>query len=510
MNSKKLSINFIASIIQFLTALIISFFFTPYIVSSVGEAGYGFYSIACTCISYFTVLTTAMNSMVSRFITIAYHNGQTEKVKSYYSTVFYSNLAISFLFSIIVIACVSNINRMLNVPAELLSDVKGMFYFVLFAGLFASVTSVFSSTVFCHDRLDIKSIAMIFISVIRVGLLYYLLAFTDVKLIGLGVAYSVSIVLETLVYIVTTVKMMPIVKLSPREFSFDSAKALVGSGIWNSVNQVNTILLGGLNLILANILVSPAIAGVLSVSTTIPHQLTSLYLTVANIFLPALTIAYSKGKKDELKGIFKTSFDVLGVFMGVVMAGFIVVGKEFFALWMPQSNSTQLYILALLGMVSFFALGNTQTIGQAALLANKMRLPVLIVLLRNIFGLAMVFVFSKLFPSLSVYFIAGVSQAFVILFELFFNVPFSAKCVDIEKRFFYKQKLKFVVNVGALILIFAFVKKIIMSSVTWKYMILCVAICAATGLIFNVFYYFNKATRKSLFVKMKSKLTGNK
>ena len=115
MNKKRLSINFVSGIIQFATSLIISFFFTPYIVSSVGEEGYGFYSIACTCISYFTVLATAMNSMASRFITIAYHNGEKEKVKSYYSTVFYSNLAISFLFSIIALLAVANIDSLLYI-----------------------------------------------------------------------------------------------------------------------------------------------------------------------------------------------------------------------------------------------------------------------------------------------------------------------------------------------------------------------------------------------------------
>lgn len=504
MNSKRLSINFVSNIIQFLTSLVISFFFTPYIVSSVGEEGYGFYSIACTCISYFTVLATAMNSMASRFITVEYHNGSKDKVKSYYATTFYSNLFIAFLFSIIIVLCVSRIDMILNVPQEMIHDVKGMFYFVLFAGLLSSVTAVFSSTIFCLDRLDIRSVAMIFISIIRVGLLYIFLTFTSVKLIYLGISYSVSIVLESIVYVVTTIKMMPSVRLSPKDYKISSAKTLVGSGIWNSVNQVNTILSSGLDLLMANLLISPSMAGILSVSKTIPNQLMTLLLMLVNIFLPTLTIAYAKKDKAELKSIFQTSFDVLGVFMGIVMAGFVVAGKEFFNLWMPDSNPDLIHVLSLLGMTSFWFIGTTQTMGQATLLANKMRFPVLIVFVRNLVGIVLVWVFSNIFPNYAVYIIATISPILSVLFELFFNVPYASKCIDFPKGFFYKNKIKYIMDVVILILVFSVIKFFILQKVSWWRWCVCVGICSVIGFLFNVFFFLDKERRRQIIMKLKN------
>lgn len=504
MNSKRLSINFISSIIQFLTALVISFFFTPDIVSSVGEDGYGFYSIACTCISYFTVLATAMNSMASRFITVEYHNGSIEKVKSYYATTFYSNLFVAFLFGIIIVFCVRQIDEILNVPSEIVSDVKGMFYFVLFAGLLSSVTAVFSSTVFCMNRLDIKSIAMIFISIIRVGLLYFFLTFTDVKLIYLGISYSVSVALEALVYVLTTVKMMPSIKLAPKDYKISSAKILVGSGIWNSVNQVNTILSSGLDLLMANLFISPAVAGILSISKTIPNQLMTLLLMLANIFLPALTIAYAKKDKNELMNIFQTSFDILGIFMGIAMAGFVVVGKEFFNLWMSESNPNLIYTLSLLGMIYLGVIGTTQIMGQATLLANKMRLPVLIVLVRNLIGVVLIWSLSSIFPNYAIYLIATVSPILFVMFELLFNVPYASKCIDFPKRFFYKNKIKFIVDIVILIAIFSTIKFFVLQSVSWWRLCVCVAICSITGLLFNVFFFLGREKRKKMIARLKN------
>ena len=509
MNKKRLSINFISGIIQFVTSLIISFFFTPYIVSSVGEEGYGFYSIACTCISYFTVLATAMNSMASRFITIAYHNGEEEKVKSYYSTVFYSNLVISFLFSIIVLFAVANIDSFLNVPLVLVSDVKGMFYFVLFSGLLSSVTSVLSSTVFCMDRLDIKSISLIFISLIKVAVLYCLLTFTDIKLIYLGISYSLSIVLEGLVYVITTAKMMPIVKLQPKLFSFSAAKELIGSGIWNSINQVNTILLNGLDLVFANVLVSASMAGVLSVAKTIPNQIMSLLLILSNIFLPSLTIAYSKNDKSGMKNVFKNSFDVLGLFMGIVLSGFFVLGKEFFALWMPQVNSNLLYTLSMIGVSSFLFSGTTQTIGNAALLANKLRIPVLVTFLRSLVGVALILGLSKALSGYAPYFIVGITPLLTIIYDLAFTVPYASKCIDIEKRFFYKSKLKFLADFAILSVAF-YIIKIIVKPTSWSSLIFAIVCCAVVGCLFNVFFFLSKESRKNFISKIKNKLVRSK
>ena len=505
MNSKKLSINFISGIIQFITSLIISFFFTPYIISAVGEEGYGFYSIACTCISYFTVLATAMNSMASRFITIAYHKGEEEKVKTYYSTVFYSNLFISFLFGIIVILCVVNIDSILNVPTELLSDVKGMFCFVLFSGLLSSLLNVFSSTVFCMNRLDIKSIALIFISIIKVIVLYCLLVYTDAKLIYLGIAYSVSIVLEGLVYIVTTIKMMPFVKLSPKHFNIGAVKTLVGSGIWNSINQVNTILLVGLDLVFANILISPAMSGILSVSKTIPNQVMTLLLILSNIFLPGLTIAYSKKDTVEMKKIFKTSFDILGIVMGILLSGFFVFGEEFFSLWMPETDTKLLYILALLGSINFLVCGTTQTIGNAALLANKLKLPVLITFIRSLVGIALIWILANIANEYAVYFIAGVSPILALIYDLAFTVPYASKCVDIEKRFFYNNKLKFIISIVVLSVMF-FAIKLIIKPRSWLWLLVSAVCCGLIGLIFNVFFFLSKEKRKYYWLKIKNKL----
>ena len=504
MNTKRLSINLISNIVQFAISLIISFFFTPYFVSAVGEVGYSFYSIACTCISYFTVITSAVTSMASRHITIAYHNGEKEKVQQYYSTVFYATSLISFLLGIIIVIFVCRIDSLLDIPPELVASVQILFLLVLFSGLIATVCSVFSLTVFCFIRLDIKSIALIIISVIKVAVLVVLLYFFEADIVYLGISYSVSVVLEALFYYFSTKKLMPEIIVKPKYFRKELVSELVGVGIWNSINQVNTILLNGLDLIIANVFVSSTLAGALSISKTIPNQLVTLILMLANIYLPSLTIAYAKKNKDELMGVFKTSFDILGFGTSIVIAGFIASGRQFFELWMPTINTNVLYWTSILAMLPLVFNASTQAMGNAALLAAKLKMPVLITFGRGVVGVALIFVLVKA-TSLGVFAIVGVSSCFTILYDLLFSTPYAAYCSGLKKSFFYKSKLKFILNVAILSAVFLLVLKLVPIT-GWGLFIIIAVGCAVFGAIFNFFYYFNRDSRKAMLHRIKSVL----
>ena len=70
--SKQLLINIIASFVAFGVSMGINFFLSPYIVKTVGTEAYGFVQLANNFINYFSILTIALNSMSSRFISVSY------------------------------------------------------------------------------------------------------------------------------------------------------------------------------------------------------------------------------------------------------------------------------------------------------------------------------------------------------------------------------------------------------------------------------------------------------
>ena len=72
---KQTVVNLIAKIISYGATLLISFFLTPYLVEKLGKEAYSFYPIANNFVNYMGVITIALNSMASRFITIHLKSG---------------------------------------------------------------------------------------------------------------------------------------------------------------------------------------------------------------------------------------------------------------------------------------------------------------------------------------------------------------------------------------------------------------------------------------------------
>ena len=76
--NKQLAINITATVVSFVVNLGIQFFLTPFIVSSLGPAAYGFVGLSNNIITYTQLISVALHSMASRFITIKYTQGDVE------------------------------------------------------------------------------------------------------------------------------------------------------------------------------------------------------------------------------------------------------------------------------------------------------------------------------------------------------------------------------------------------------------------------------------------------
>ena len=78
-SKKQLSINLIANVAAYSVNIIISFFMTPYLIRVLGKEAYSFYPIANNFVQYMGIITVALNSMASRFITIELAKGNDYK-----------------------------------------------------------------------------------------------------------------------------------------------------------------------------------------------------------------------------------------------------------------------------------------------------------------------------------------------------------------------------------------------------------------------------------------------
>ena len=130
---KQLSINLVTQLVSFALNLGISFFLTPYVIEFIGKDVYGFVSLANNFTSYVSVFTTALNGMLSRYVTIAFSRRDYDSAGKYLSSVLIANTAIMLALLPVSILFVFNLEHFINLPVGFEADVKLLFLLVFLA-----------------------------------------------------------------------------------------------------------------------------------------------------------------------------------------------------------------------------------------------------------------------------------------------------------------------------------------------------------------------------------------
>ncbi len=297
---KQMSINIIASIVSFAVTVGINFFLTPYLVKEVGSDAYGFIGLANNFVQYATIVTTALNSISGRFISIAYHKGDVEKSSKIFSSVLVADLFLAAVMLILSSIFVCFLDTVLKIPSNLVSGVKITFAFAFLTFVVSTVTAIFTTAAFVKNRIDINSIRDIISNLIKVALIVLLFAIFPAQLYFVTLASFGSGIFLLLANITVKKKVLPEVKADIRKFDIKIVKTLLASGIWLSLSQLCQVLLSGLDLLICNLTLGTALMGLLSIAKTVPNSIGNLTVILGSVFTPHYTILYAKKKIPEL------------------------------------------------------------------------------------------------------------------------------------------------------------------------------------------------------------------
>lgn len=501
---KKLLINLSSSLLAFIVNIGISFFLTPYIVRSLGIEAYGFVQLGTNFINYASLLTIALNSMAGRFITIEIHRNNWEGANKYFTSVLIANTIIAMILSVPAILCVFYIDKIINVPVNILNDVRMLFLFLFLNFLFSMVASVFSVSTFATNRLYLQSLREIESNIIRSLLLIILFVFFNPKVSYIGIVAFIVVFYKSVFNFYYTKIFLPKVNIKKIYFKIESIIELITSGIWNSLIHLGNILLQGLNLLIANLFISASAMGTLALANTIPTVFSALIGTVTQVFMPNYTILYAKRKTDELIMSINSSMKILGLITNIPIALLIAFGEEFFKLWVPGENAQILQWLSVLSISVFIVSGSINCLYNIFTVTNKLKMNAFVLIFTGILNVPIVLILLNI-TNLDVFAIVLVSSILGILRNLFFTIPYSAKYLGLKWYTFYPQVM---INIFAFIaiLIIGFLFHLIWDINSWTSLVLISIVTATIGLLINLLLLFRWSELSRFFILIKQKL----
>lgn len=501
--AKQLVINMSACFVSYGISLFISFFLSPYIVKTIGVEANGFVGLANNFVSYASIITIALNSLAGRFITINLTRGDKESANRYFTSVFFANLVIALFLAVIGGGIIVFLDRIINVPPALLSDVRWLFTFVFLNCILSVVGSVFSVATFARNRLYLSSLREIEANLARALCIIGLFALTTPRVCYLGAASLLSGSYTLVCNMRYTKLLLPEVRIHQKHFHFRAVCELISSGIWNTINRLGQILMDGLDLLITNLMIDATSMGVLSLAKMVPSLITGLMGTVVGVFSPNFTILYAENRHEDLLTMVRQAMKIMGLLTNLPIIVLIVCGQDFFSLWQPTQNPRALQILGLLSIGVLIFSGGINCLYNIFTVVNKIRLNSLVVLATSFFGTICTLILLKT-TSLGIYAVAGTSTAVALLRNLLFTAPYGAHCLNLKWYTFYPDIFRpAAYTVFSSIVCMALFR---FSAQTWLPLFgKAAAVCIISGVI-GFFLILNQSDRKYLTGAIKQRL----
>ena len=502
--NKQLFINIFAQIIVLIVNFCISFFLTPIIVNKIGKEAYGYVGLSTDFINYAMIITAALNTMASRFIAVSYHQNKHDEVNKYFSSVLFSNIIISIFLSLVSVIVIIFLEKIIEIPNNMILDVKLLFIFMFMNFLISIIGSVFSTSTFTTNNLHLQSKRKIESNIIKSIILIISYCFFKPYILYIGIATVISTIYSVTMDIYYTKKLLPNVKIKRRFFDIKKIKQLLVSGIWSSINKLSGVLANGLDLLISNKLVGAVAMGSFSVAKTLPNMFLTSFSLIASVFSPDLTEYYAKNNMEGMKKEILKSITLLGLFSSILVAFLFAYSKEFFELWVPGQNSNLLYNLTILSSFAMIFGLSLEGIWNVFIATNKVKVSSIFLVITSILTIIIEFILLTSFKfssDVKLYIIAGISTVFSLFRNLIFLPIYGAKCIKQKNTTFYPIIIRISI-VSLLVYIFSlFIKKIIVIN-SWLVLILDVILTVIIALILDYIIILNKDIRKNLKSKL--------
>lgn len=498
---KKMFVNLSASVIVLIINICINMFLSPIIVKKMGVEANGYVQLANNFLTYLTIISTALNSMASRFITIELHQNNFEKAKRYYSSNFWGNVGMLIILFVPLFFLVLFLNKFISIPNEMQHDVKLLFLFVFINFYVTTITPDWNTANFSTNNLYLASFGQMSTNIVRIAILFFLMLNLSPKMWYVSISMLIASVFLQIWTFYVKQQLLPELKVSRKYFNFRFLIELVSSGVWNSVNQLGVVLIQGMDLILSNWFLGPKEMGVLSLAKIFPSLMSQLGQSISNVFLPNFTILFAKNNINKLVYEIEKSSKLCSFIMNIIFVAFLIFGQSFFKLWVPSQNSELIQELSVLSIIGIIFSSGMQPLWQVFPTVNKLRTNSIVILISGLLSIITTVFFLRN-TDWGLYAICGISSFYTIIKNIFFILPYSAKYIGLKKTAFVPMIIESVINIVVLFTMGVFYRQFIIID-SWGTLVVYAGAFCVICLITSFFLLFDKSDREILLRKFK-------
>lgn len=381
---KQVAINLIANIVAYAASICISFLLTPFLVDKLGKEIYGFYPMANTFLNYMIIVTNALNSISSRFITVSIARKNEVDAQKYFKATLLVDAVISFILLLIMGFITIFLDSLLNIPDGAVDSIRILFACIFASGIINIGSSVFGVSTFSKNRIDLRSLRELVTSIVRVILILLAYLFLPTSIIYIGIVAVIIAILNLIFQIFYTKKLLPGFISSKPKLDWHIFKEILSSSLWSIISSLGNNMIAGTVLIASNIFFGETASGTISIAQTIPGFLSGIVTVLVGVFYPIIMYKVARDDKEGLTKVIQKVMFIVGGFGIAVICVFSAVSSSFFSLWMPNEDNLELMFVSFLAMIPYATISAFWVCQSVYNAFNKIKIPALVTLITGI------------------------------------------------------------------------------------------------------------------------------
>ena len=333
--------------VNVVTALV-SVFLTPFILSKMGDKRYGVWAVLGSVYAYSTVLQFGLYSAINRHIPMHLARDEESKIREVTSSTMAFFLALGFVVVLSTLIFGERVLGLLVIPSDLIAPARIALYTL---GIVASVClglNSFLAVLSGYQRYDLLALGRFIAIAIRVCLVVALLGRGE-PLLFMALIFGATECLIGALNLCFAWPLMPAHPLQFRAIRWKVLKEMFGYGLNTFAYTVGAVVVAKTAEVINATSLPPEHVTYYALALLPPMVISGLVESFMGAIKPAVSDLDARNDVGRIRKITLLSQKYVLLFIMPAMAFFLIMGKDFYAVWLHRDMNqavTLLYILA--------------------------------------------------------------------------------------------------------------------------------------------------------------------
>lgn len=344
---------------------------TPFIIKNLGDSEYGLYMLIGAFVGYIAILDFGLGNTIVRFVAKYRTEGDKKGEENFLFSTFIIYSMISVLVLIVGTIVYMNLNNIFvdSLTINEIETAKVMFVILVINLALTLPMKSFTGIMTAYERFVMPRALTIVRTSLRMIILFILLSFgyKAIAIVLVDAILNLLMMIISMMYVFVKLK----VKIKHHYFNRRIFKDIFSYSSLIFVSVVVDQIYWRIGHLILGVVASTSEVAIFAIGMMFGQYFITFSTAISGVFLPRITsMVVNKASGEELTDLLIKTGRLQFIILGLVLGGFIIVGKQFILLWAGPNYSVS-WIIALVIMIPLM-LVLTQTIGISILQAKNM------------------------------------------------------------------------------------------------------------------------------------------